>query len=86
VAVRYSSYEPLELALSFKGKVNWVWLDCFFGFHLPDEDYEVLKKHFKLCMVSPELQGRPADEIVEFKKLLQGKELDAVCTKRPDLW
>ena len=44
---------------------------------------------FKLCLVSPELQGRSADsEIPIMVSLLRelNIEADAVCTKRPDIW
>lgn len=86
IAIRYSEYEPIELAMNFAGKVDWVWLDCFNGYYLPDEDYEKLRANFKLCMVSPELQGMPIEEIANFKKQLGTKTLDAVCTKKPELW
>jgi hypothetical protein len=44
---------------------------------------------FKLCMVSPELQGRDAEEgipalIQQMKE--RGITAQAACTKRPDLW
>ena len=44
---------------------------------------------FKLCLVSPELQGRDAhSEIPALAKLLNEQAIaaDAVCTKRTDLW
>ena len=85
-AVRFSEYEPLELALKFKDKVEWVWVDCFTHLPLTTESYTQLKKHFKICLVSPELQGYPNSMIKEFKKQIEGFEIDAVCTKYPDLW
>ena len=85
-AVRYSEYEPLELALKFKNKVEWVWVDCFTYLPIDDESYSQLKKYFKICIVSPELQGHNLSLIERFKKQLSGFEIDAVCTKRPDLW
>jgi hypothetical protein len=53
------------------------------------EGQELKKAGFKLCLVSPELQGR--DAIVEIPKLallLKERHInaDAVCTKRPDIW
>lgn len=86
IAIRYSEYEPIELASKFIGKVDWVWLDCFNGYHLPDKDYAILRDNFKLCMVSPELQGYPVEDIALFKNKLGSKTIDAVCTKRPELW
>ena len=85
-AVRFSEYEPLELALKFKYKVEWVWVDCFTHLPLNNESYAQLKKYFKICLVSPELQGYPNSMIEEFKKLIERFEIDAVCTKYPDLW
>lgn len=85
-AVRYSEYEPLELALKFKNKVDWVWVDCFNYLPLNEVSYLELKKYFKICLVSPELQGHPLSMIEVFKKQLSSTPIDAVCTKRPDLW
>lgn len=86
IAVRYSEYEPIEFALSFAGKVDWLWIDCFNDLPLNQDNYKQLKQHFKLCLVSPELQGYSTDRIKEFKNQINGMEIDAVCTKRPDLW
>jgi hypothetical protein len=86
IAVRFSEYEPLEFVMKFAGKVEWVWVDCFNHLPLNADNYKVLKQHFKLCLVSPELQGYAVERISEFKTQLEGLEIDAVCTKRPDLW
>lgn len=86
IAVRFSEYEPMEFVMRFKGLVDWVWVDCFTRLPLADENYAVLKENFKICLVSPELQGHPIERIGEFKSMLIGKQVDAVCTKRPDLW
>lgn len=86
IAIRFSEYEPLEFVMNFKGMVNWVWVDCFTDLPLNAENYKILKKHFKICIVSPELQGYSTDRITEFKKKLEGFEIDAVCTKKPELW
>ena len=89
-AVRVSEFESIETALTLAGKVDWVWVDCFTRFPLEKEDELALKNAgFKLCLVSPELQGRNAeDEIPALIKLLQEQNIsaDSVCTKRPDLW
>ena len=86
LAVRFSEYEPVEFALKFRDKVDWVWVDCFTHLPLTNESYLQLKKHFKICLVSPELQGHPKSMIEEFKKQIEGFKIDAVCTKDPDLW
>jgi len=89
-AVRVSEFESIETALTLAGKVDWVWVDCFTRFPLSQEGALRLKKAgFKLCLVSPELQGREAQtEIPLLINLLNDREIlaDAVCTKRPDLW
>lgn len=89
-AVRVSEFEAIETALTLAGKVDWVWVDCFNYFPLSHEDAQRLKNAgFKLCLVSPELQGRDAEtEIPQLLKLLAERDIqaDAVCTKRPDLW
>lgn len=89
-AVRVSEFESIDTALTLAGKVGWVWVDCFTRFPLSNEAAQRLKSAgFKLCLVSPELQGRDADaEIPLLAQLLRerGIQADAVCTKRPDLW
>src|SRR5574343_389082 len=86
IAVRFSEYEPIEFVMRFAGKVDWVWIDCFTDLPLNTDNYQILKQHFKLCLVSPELQGYDVSRIEEFKRKLDGMSIDAVCTKRPDLW
>ena len=89
-AVRVSEYENIETALSLSGMVDWVWVDCFNHFPLNNEDANRLKNAgFKLCIVSPELQGRSDhNHIKEFRSKIEllGINGDAVCTKYPDLW
>ncbi len=89
-AVRVSEFENIETALTLKGKVDWVWVDCFTRFPITGEEAIELKTAgFKLCLVSPELQGRDAKkEIPELYALLQEQNIcaEAVCTKRPDIW
>ncbi len=86
IAVRFSEYEPLESALAVAGKVEWVWVDCFTRMPLDGKSYARLRQHFKICMVSPELQGRSVETISQFATELAPYQVDAVCTKRPDLW
>jgi hypothetical protein len=89
-AVRVSEFESIETALTLSGKIDWVWVDCFTHFSLSEIEAKQLKEAgFKLCIVSPELQGR--DAVVEIPKLallLKERHIkaDAVCTKRPDIW
>lgn len=89
-AVRVSEFESVETALTLAGKIDWVWVDCFTRFALTGEEAARLQAAgFKLCLVSPELQGRDAaTEIPRLAALLRerGISAEAVCTKRPDLW
>jgi hypothetical protein len=89
-AVRVSEFESLDTAMTLAGKVDWVWVDCFTRFPLTGEQARQLQQAgFKLCLVSPELQGRTADEAIhafQQQLLTQGITAEAVCTKRTDLW
>ena len=89
-AVRVSEYENIDTALSLKGMVDWVWVDCFTTFPLNLEGFKKLKAAgFKLCFVSPELQGYTDYSYVkQFRNRIDllGIKGDAVCTKYPDLW
>lgn len=89
-AVRVSEFESIETALSLVGQVDWVWVDCFTHFPLSRDDADRLHgAGFKLCLVSPELQGRNAEtEIPLLARQLDERNViaNAVCTKRPDLW
>jgi hypothetical protein len=89
-AVRVSEFESIDTALNLAGLVEWVWIDCFSRFPLSADDARRLQKGgLRLCLVSPELQGRtdPA-EVVAMRALITNLDItvDAVCTKRPDLW
>jgi hypothetical protein len=90
-AVRVSEFESIDTAIAVANKVDWVWVDCFTHFPLTKAQVEKLQVEFKfkLCFVSPELQGR--GDIDHVKEFVQGIKLlgirgDAVCTKYPDLW
>ncbi|RQV18494.1 hypothetical protein DF039_15605 [Burkholderia cenocepacia] len=89
-AVRVSEFESIETALSLAGMVEWVWVDCFTKFPLSTADGARLREAgFRLCLVSPELQGRIDEhEITKMQGELTDRAIaiDAVCTKRPELW
>lgn len=89
-AVRISEFESIATAMTLSGKVDWVWIDCFTYFPLSQHDVQRLKAaKFKLCLVSPELQGRDAEiEIPLLFRVLVELDIkpDAVCTKRPEIW
>jgi hypothetical protein len=89
-ATRVSEFESIDTALSLSGKVEWVWVDCFTRFPLNLEAFIKLKNAgFKICLVSPELQGRGSEsEILSLQKSLSDLKIypDAVCTKKVELW
>jgi hypothetical protein len=89
-AVRVSEFESVATALSLASRIEWAWIDCFTRFPLDATAAESLvQAGFRLCLVSPELQGRAAEtEIPALRRLLdsEGIAADAVCTKRPELW
>lgn len=88
-AVRLSEYESISTCITLAGIVEWVWVDYFSTLPIEKDDYKILKKHnFKLCLVSPELQGFNSKEIQSLKSKLSSNEIlfDAVCTKVPELW
>ena len=89
-AVRLSEYESINTVKNLASHVNWVWIDYFTKFPLDSSEVNELKRlDFQLCMVSPELQGYdPEIEISKLAYLFNSSQiqLDAICTKRPDLW
>ena len=89
-AVRISEFESIETALKLAGKIDWVWVDYFTHFPLTSSEAEQLKSAgFKLCLVSPELQGfsnpSTALSLLEETRTLD-IEVSAICTKFPGLW
>ncbi|MDG2535765.1 hypothetical protein P6144_19040 [Sphingomonas sp. HITSZ_GF] len=89
-AVRVSEYESVETALAIAPMIDWVWVDIFTPALPRAEDLRALKAAgLKLCLVSPELQGRPpAEEAAQLRAhaAAAGIAFDAVCTKEPALW
>lgn len=89
-AVRFSEYESINTVLNLKNICNWVWVDCFSKNPLTANCFKKIKENnFKICLVSPELQGKDGpSEIFKLKKDLKDKKIlaDAVCTKHPNLW
>ncbi len=82
-AVRFSEYESIDTVMKLEGLVDWVWVDCFSFLPISKDVYSHLKNcGFKLCLVSPELQGRPDDVPVYRDRLKEeGIIFDAICTK-----
>ena len=85
-AVRYSEFEPIEFTLEFIGKAKWVWIDCFTKLPIDMQIYRVLKKNFKMCLVSPELQAHPREMIKKYQEKLINFPMDAVCSDFCEDW
>lgn len=83
IALRFSELEGLDTIRNMAGKATWVWVDCFTKLPIDKNSYSELKKlGYKLCMVSPELEGQP-EKIDQYKTFLKENAIvmDAVCTK-----
>ena len=88
-SIRVSEYESIETALKLSGKAEWVWVDFFNYFPLDYKSFLKLKEaRFKLCLVSPELQGHSYKKVDHLKNEIKKMQInfDAVCTKNPNLW
>lgn len=93
-AARFSEYESIETVSLLLKHIQWVWIDCFASIAYSSSQIQYLKrKGVKLCLVSPELQGRdPETEIIQLHESVDNpfgknfQHLDAVCTKKMELW
>lgn len=85
-AVRWSEVEPAAGVLAWEGVAEWVWVDCFTRWPGTDAEWGRIASSFRLCLVSPELQGHGFDAIARFRAALGARRFDAVCTKRPEAW
>ena len=72
-----------SIILDMKGKINWVWVDCFTKNPLTPIKYKLLKEAgFKLCFVSPELQNQSKKlELYRDYFIENNIKLDMICTK-----
>ena len=83
VALRFSEYEGIDTILAMSDKVDWIWVDCFTKLPINIVNYKTLKQHgFKLCLVSPELQGQE-EKLEVYKEFLKNEGIifDAICSK-----
>ena len=89
-AVRISEFESIETARAVQGLVDWVWVDSFKHLSFSATELsELQERGFKLCLVSPELQGRePLAEVMQWRSEFGSAGLlpNAVCTKHPEIW
>ena len=83
IALRYSEFAGLDTLEKLPEKVDWVWVDCFTKLPLNNEIYNKIKKMgYKLCLVSPELQGQP-EKIEKYAEQIKKEKIifDSICTK-----
>lgn len=83
IALRFSELEAIDTIVNMQGRCQWVWVDCFTKLPITkkiEEQFRTLG--YKLCLVSPELQGRQ-DDLLAYKKYLDDENIvfDAICTK-----
>ena len=87
IALRFSEFEGLDTIINMRGKVNWVWVDCFTRMPIDRTSAKSLQSiGYKTCLVSPDLQGQP-DDIEEYKSYIGIKKIffDAVCVKNNNI-
>lgn len=83
IALRFSELEGIENLRLMQGKCDWVWADCFTRFPLTRENYRIIKDMgYKLCFVSPELEGQP-EKITEYRKIAEENKImfESICSK-----
>jgi len=68
ISIRYSEYEPIDIAKKFINNIGWVWIDTFTKLPLNKNIVTTLKK-FKSCLVCPERWGRSKDIKPYFRKM-----------------
>jgi len=83
IALRFSEFEGLDTLINMKGKVDWVWVDVFTKIPLTFEISKKIKDlGYKICLVSPELQGREYDiEKYGNEIIMNSLIIDAICCK-----
>ncbi len=84
-ALRFSEYESIETCLKMKEKAEWVFVDNFTHIPTENDSLTILKKFFKVCLVSPELLNRNG-EIEQTKRLAKKYNIDAVLTDDLKAW
>lgn len=83
IALRYSEYEGMDTLEAMAGKADWVWVDTFNRLPLDHKSFLHIKEMgYRLCLVSPELQGQP-EKIAVFAEQMVCEKLrfDAICCK-----
>jgi hypothetical protein len=83
IALRFSEFERVDTIINMAGKAQWIWVDCFTVFPLTRDIYVKFKSlNYKICVVSPELQGQP-ENIEKYAQIIREESIlpDAICTK-----
>ncbi len=82
LALRYSEYEGMDTIESMAGKADWVWVDTFSRLPLDGKSFLHIKEMgYRLCLVSPELQGQPEKIMLYQEQMINEKlQFDAVCS------
>ena len=88
LAVRFSDKECFEYANNFFKNAGWIWIDYFEDHPLNLKNYKMIKNsNVKICLVSPELHGRDKADAYDLAlNIKKSFEIDAVCTKYPEIW
>ena len=76
-------FEGMDTVRAMAGKIDWIWVDTFTRLPIDRKIFDEMKKlGYKLCLVSPELQGQQ-EKISAYKEQLakDGIVFDAICTK-----
>jgi hypothetical protein len=81
--LRLSKYENLDFCLNFKDQVRWLWVDCFDGRFVDQKTINQAKMNFKLCLVSPELQGIDLEKAFQMNEHVTytSTNFQMICTK-----
>jgi len=85
IAMRYSEDEPIQSALQYLHKVDWIWIDTNTKLPLNKQIVQNLKD-FKTCLVCPGRWGRSKD-ILTYRKQMREFEFTptAVMTAYEDI-
>jgi hypothetical protein len=83
IAIRYSEFESIYSVVRTERMFNWVWVDCFTKLPLNNYVFQLMKINgYKVCIVSPELQGQPEKLETYMDFMIQNNIIpDMICGK-----
>lgn len=76
IAVRFSEFEPIENAVLFRNKLNWIWIDNITKLPINQLNFNIINQ-FNICIVCPSLWQRTED-IIKIKTELSKFDFDKV--------